>query len=400
MNSRAIRERVAVCLCALGFLVPPLAAAQPRVSYEVAAGFTPAPREDSRPVFALAPVGALDGASVHAALEGVLVPAGPSRLRAARLTVSKLLAPDHLLHPEVLVRSAGSWIGSRTGIARPEVRLHFAGARAGTWVAGAAEGSMDRADGYSGRGAFMGFGAWTRHRRLTISGALEQSSGILPRPTSAPAEPDTGRYGPALDGPMELISTGPERVTLTHAHGRLSWEGDRWELETGGGLSLSPLASPRRWAQASLAWRLSPLFSVVAVAGSRSPQLFAIDPAGERKFSIALRAADSRSREPGLALVARATVQACKIRSLGGGRYLLSVHAPGARLAEVQGDFTGWASVTLDPAGGGWWETLVDASPGVHHLGLRVDGGAWVPPPSFPTAEDDFNGTVGVVVLE
>ena len=35
----------------------------------------------------------------------------------------------------------------------------------------------------------------------------------------------------------------------------------------------------------------------------------------------------------------------------------------------------------------------------VYTLSVRVDGGAWFPPPGLPTTSDGFGGTVGVLVI-
>ena len=73
---------------------------------------------------------------------------------------------------------------------------------------------------------------------------------------------------------------------------------------------------------------------------------------------------------------------------------------PGARLVEVNGDFTDWQPLRLDHVGGDRWKAIVALMPGVHQVSLRVDGGAWLPPPGAPTAADGFGGMVGVVVVE
>ena len=35
--------------------------------------------------------------------------------------------------------------------------------------------------------------------------------------------------------------------------------------------------------------------------------------------------------------------------------------------------------------------------PGVHHVSLRVNGGAWFAPPGVPAVPDDFGGTTGII---
>jgi len=45
------------------------------------------------------------------------------------------------------------------------------------------------------------------------------------------------------------------------------------------------------------------------------------------------------------------------------------------------------------------WETVLDLRAGAHRVNLRVNGDSWVAPPGLPTADDDFNGTVGLIVV-
>jgi len=38
-------------------------------------------------------------------------------------------------------------------------------------------------------------------------------------------------------------------------------------------------------------------------------------------------------------------------------------------------------------------------APGVHRLAIRVDGDRWTTPPGVVTVADEFQGTVGVIVV-
>jgi hypothetical protein len=79
----------------------------------------------------------------------------------------------------------------------------------------------------------------------------------------------------------------------------------------------------------------------------------------------------------------------------------LRVTAPGAALVEVMGDCTGWRPIALlAQPDGSWAAELPLAAGGVYHLQLRIDGGAWRPPPGLPTLPDGFAGTVGVLVVD
>jgi 1,4-alpha-glucan branching enzyme len=75
------------------------------------------------------------------------------------------------------------------------------------------------------------------------------------------------------------------------------------------------------------------------------------------------------------------------------------IHAPFARTVEIAGDFTAWEPRALVPLRDGWWETIVAVAPGVHQLNWRTDGGAWRVPPGLEAMRDDYDGTVGVLVI-
>ena len=65
---------------------------------------------------------------------------------------------------------------------------------------------------------------------------------------------------------------------------------------------------------------------------------------------------------------------------------------------EVMGDFTDWSPVTLELAGDVWhFET--PATPGLHRIALRIDGGEWIAPANIPHATDDLGGVVGLITV-
>ena len=46
------------------------------------------------------------------------------------------------------------------------------------------------------------------------------------------------------------------------------------------------------------------------------------------------------------------------------------------------------------------WEVTLAIAPGMHCLAIRVDGDAWTPPPGVSAVPDEFQGTVGVIVVK
>jgi len=348
--------------------------------------------------FRLAPTLALDG--THAVLVGGAMLAGSDMqtpYRGARLAGAWIFAPIERLPLELRVSTAhrdGPHDPSR-GLLRAEGRLNFAAPNLGGWMALATE----RAIGIDGHviNPMMGFGAWTRHHGLTLSVDLEQRSGLLPHAMSA--VPDTDRTSGVADGSQ---SDGGHllRVALTTTRASLHWQAARLEVESVGGITLSLLREPRRWAQASAAYQVAPDIAMFTTFGSRDPELYLIEPADTPRATLGLKLSNWRSASLDAPLVARAGAVRWQARRLEGQSWTLEVRAPGARLVEVTGDFTQWEPLRLDHSGGDRWQTTVMLEPGVHQVNLRVDGGAWMPPPGAPTTADGYGGTTGVVVAE
>lgn len=92
-------------------------------------------------------------------------------------------------------------------------------------------------------------------------------------------------------------------------------------------------------------------------------------------------------------------VAAFALVPLDATRHVLRLRAPLAREVEVAGSFSAWEPRALAPARDGWWELVVALPPGLHQLNWRTDGGAWRVPPGLEAMRDDYDGTVGVLVV-
>jgi hypothetical protein len=80
-------------------------------------------------------------------------------------------------------------------------------------------------------------------------------------------------------------------------------------------------------------------------------------------------------------------------------RHRILLRLGAAASADVRGDFTDWKAVALTRDRDDAWALPSGIAPGVYTLSVRVDGGAWFPPPGLPTTSDGFGGTVGVLVV-
>ena len=77
----------------------------------------------------------------------------------------------------------------------------------------------------------------------------------------------------------------------------------------------------------------------------------------------------------------------------------MSIRVPSARSVELSGDFNGWHALRLREVRPDVWEATLALSPGTHRVNIRVNGDAWTAPPGLASTNDEFNGTVGLLVV-
>ena len=136
------------------------------------------------------------------------------------------------------------------------------------------------------------------------------------------------------------------------------------------------------------------------IAMMAGAELRVLDPSGgltQRRLVFGLRLAPQRVPSGLVDAPNAAPTQLALSRS--GDHVTISIRAPGARSVEIAGDFTEWNPVVLSRARGDRWEVTVPLAPGVYRLNLRVDDGAWTPPPGVSRTVDAYEGTVGVLVV-
>ncbi|GIW53247.1 MAG: hypothetical protein KatS3mg081_2602 [Gemmatimonadales bacterium] len=168
-------------------------------------------------------------------------------------------------------------------------------------------------------------------------------------------------------------------------------------------------ARPGIYGEAAAVLPLSRWSSVVLASG-RYPPDWLRGTVGGRYVSAALRFAPPlrpRVRPPGIrsadgSVSDGAAGVPVALVEVSGGRGALQVlvfRAPGAARVELMADFTDWQPVSLEPAGEGLWKLAVRLVPGRYRLNVRLDGGEWLAPAGTTAVEDDFQGTVGTVVV-
>ena len=268
-------------------------------------------------------------------------------------------------------------------------QLRVLGGRARGWWGGVA---VERERGETTAPLF-GLGAWARRRAVLAGASVSQYQAIR-----------TSRWIDMVDS-MAYERVEADQVLRTAARGSVRWTARDVEVETGAGLAFED-ESLWRWADVRLTvWPMRSL-GIVATASSPAPVGFESPSAEIHRASLGMRldpwrAASQRPARP------RAT-PACEVQELGDGRVALEVQAPGAHVVEVMGDFTGWNPLPLvrvAPRRPGLraldvpWQIELRPGSGAHRLSLRIDGGAWLPPPGLPTALDEFGGVVGLLVV-
>ena len=153
------------------------------------------------------------------------------------------------------------------------------------------------------------------------------------------------------------------------------------------------------WGQVHGAYVLTPDLSLIAATGIH-PSAAAYGATRARFLEVGFRMAPSALVRPRLPRGVRPVAAAFEVSSAVDGRRTLRIRVPNARTVELSGDFTGWKPITLTPAGTDRWEATLSIAPGLHRVAIRVDGDAWTPPPGVPAVPDEFQGTVGIILVK
>jgi hypothetical protein len=182
---------------------------------------------------------------------------------------------------------------------------------------------------------------------------------------------------------------------------RVAWSAGRLGLVATAGTRAAVDSMPRaRWGSASATLQVTRRFALIASAGREPARLGWGIPQG-RFAVLGLRwnpVPDPPARLPTAAGAAVATFDV-KGAGAGAGLYTVTMRLPRALTVELSGDFNGWKPIKLSEVQPGVWEASIALAPGAHRMNVRVNGVAWTAPPGTPTVADEFNGTVGLVVV-
>ncbi|HEX6051659.1 MAG TPA: glycogen-binding domain-containing protein [Gemmatimonadaceae bacterium] len=306
-------------------------------------------------------------------------------------------ADRSLLNETVAVSRAGA-----------DARLSYRHGATGIWFG--REASVDnKATAVSAVPRVSG-GAWRQWGRalFTVSlasyasreGRRDRTATGVPNPTGPFPGSDTLTNPFPVDTPV---------VSDTGSNGRLrSWNDAEMALDWGiGRLAFRGVIGTRffaehqpneLWGQVQSTYTLGPDVALIAATGVH-PSAAAYGVSRARFLEIGVRLAPSALLRPRVPRGVRPTAAAFEVSNAVGGQRTLRIRVPNARTVELSGDFTGWKPIALTRAGVDQWEARVPLAPGIHRLVIRVDGDAWTPPPGVNAVPDEFQGTVGVIVV-
>jgi hypothetical protein len=271
--------------------------------------------------------------------------------------------------------------GTRTGQVLANARMHFMRTR-GEFFAGVGAGRTWFGGGGSA-GVLLGeFGAATTLRDVATSVVL------------TPVAVDSLRY---VDGQLALLLTRA-KIDLGVVLGIRV--GD--QLTALGGTA-------RSWGSLNAVRWLGSRFALVAAGGT-----YPIDPTqgfpGGRFVSLSIRMSTRRTGTPSISTQqpelgvpsenGLPVVTAFAAEQSGIDSVTLKVKAPRAQLVEVNGDFTAWTPVRLNPVSDGSWAVTLPMASGKYQMNLRINGGEWLVPPGLLSMLDEFGGRVGLLVIE
>jgi hypothetical protein len=207
-------------------------------------------------------------------------------------------------------------------------------------------------------------------------------------------------------GIWEPYDRGPSTDTVgsiirswSDAEARVVWARGRLALDAtvGGRIASSELGNSM-WGQLHGLYAISPRVVLIAATGTEPS-----DPTlGWERQSFAtvgvrlLSAPEPRTHLPAEVRPAAADFRVEAVREQ---EYMIRVRVSHARTVELSADFIGWKPLALSRASDDWWHATVAIVPGTHHVNIRVNGDAWTAPPGMPAVEDEFNGTVGLLVV-
>jgi hypothetical protein len=194
-------------------------------------------------------------------------------------------------------------------------------------------------------------------------------------------------------------SAGVHDLHWTEIEGRFGWASSRVAIDAR--LGMRPRfagVAAGTWGRVTTTVAVAPRLALVAAAGNESA-LASASSMRSPFVSFALRVAPAALSRPRPSPHVRPAANSFRAEPADSGRYRVSIQATNARTVELSGDFGGWRPVELEQVSPDRWEATLPLVPGTYHVNMRVNGDRWVAPPGLPVAKDEFNGTVGLLII-
>ena len=279
---------------------------------------------------------------------------------------------------------------THTAQALGQARVHFHSDSIGSWL-GAGTGSARYGNEWQPH-TLIDAGAWLRTRSLDLSVSLASATYRF-LDSNLVTAPDAG-------GGTDTSFTRIRRTGyLTDAVGRLAWGSGPVDLDISAGFRpISRYVEDRKWAAMSVTTWLRPRLAIVATVG-RQPENPLQNLAGLNYATLAVRVGGRSRARPAVPDDARVAATDFTVIGSGGESRTIYVQAPGASSVELAAPFTDWTPVAFSRVGRELWVLALRVPAGTHDVVIRVDGGAWGPPPGLPAFDDEFNGRVGRLVV-
>jgi len=311
-----------------------------------------------------------------------------AQIAGVRAQVPFALGPSEL-------RTSGSMdrIASPVGIRTPftfDAALAMPIKSAVIWLGSGIEGASE-ADSTPVRALFRGgYSQTVRGIRVSID-ASSHVARLGGRSVTIPQR--------VVNGATQVVDSTTNQSSLalwSDLEGRVAWSSGRatFDAVVGSRPSVAGLQSAL-WTRIGVGYTLSTRLALVGSVGN-DPARLGLGVPGTRFASLSLRVNPWRTPKLGWPVEQPA---AFTLKLEGAGSYRITYRATNASMVEFSGDFDKWRPVSLVQTRTGVWEATIAIAPGTYHVNVRVNGERWVAPTGLPQAEDDFNGTVGVLVV-
>ena len=253
-------------------------------------------------------------------------------------------------------------------------------------------------------------GVWTSLRSvvLTLYGSTRSSSrlsiGTRTVPDSIPNDTTGGWHH--FDRTIADTSSRYSLFGASQLNARLDWS--RGRVAVNASLSTSEPSWNRRdsaetssgalvWGSVNASFTLNNRLALVAGAGTLPES--SKHPGGSRFVTLGLRVSPAALLREPLPAPVRPAASSFAVEPIEPGLYRFVLRIPGARTVELSGDFNQWTPTAMTQSAPDVWEVAMPLHAGTHRVNVRVNGDRWSAPPGLPAVRDEFNGTVGILVI-